>query len=675
MARFRISADIGGTFTDFVVEDKQSGTLFPGKVPSTPHNPAAAVFEGVRQLIANPADIDFIVHGQTVGLNAFLERKGARVLLITTAGVGDFYTIARGHRTELYTLRYRKPTLLIPPADVHEVRERIKWDGSVAEPLHQEDFEPIIRKVRDEKIQAVAVCFLHAYAYPDHELQAREILSQALPDVSITLSHETAREWREFERASTATMSAYVAPKVNTYLSQLQKDLRGIGVKPTLHIMQSNGGIMTVDNALKSPIQTLMSGPVGGTIGGAALSAVTGRPNLVCVDMGGTSFDMSLITDGRPSVTSETELEGLPLLVPIVQIHTIGAGGGSLAWIEAGGLRVGPQSAGAVPGPACYSRGGTQPTVTDANAFLGRLGANSLLSGRLTLDLDAATKAIHSIAVDLGLDDVTLAEGICSIINAKMADAIRTITIGQGIDPRSYALVAFGGAGPMHAVFLARELGMSEVIAPVTPGAFSAWGMLQADIRHDITRPFYHSVAELAPELAEDVCKELIHEGRSLLWEEEVRDEEMYFEVTADMRYVGQEYTVTVPLTLPLQLADVAQAFHETYRIRYGHATPDAPVEFVNIRVAALGRVPRSGVTAFQPPELGQDPLIGSRSVIYDGVSRETPVLKRERMAPGGEWSGPVIIEEQTATTVVPPDCDVRVDIFGNIIIKVGGAR
>ena len=672
--RYRISADIGGTFTDFVVMEENSGQAFTGKVLSTPKNPALAVLQGVQQLIPTPSDIEFMVHGTTVGINAFLERKGARVLLVTTAGLRDFYSIARGDRAELYTLKYHKPERLVPRRDVHEVRERIKRDGTVLEPLHAEDFQPIIEKVKAEKIPAIAICFIHAYAYPQHELQAREILAQALPGASITLSHEIAREWREYERASTAIMNAYIAPTVERYLSSLVQEMHGLGVKSTLYVMQSSGGIMTADSARKQPIRTLLSGPVGGTIGGAALSKTMNRPNLLCVDMGGTSFDMSLIVDGRPTVSSATYLEGLPLLTPIVDIHTIGAGGGSLAWIEAGGLRVGPQSAGADPGPACYGRGGTQPTVTDAHLFLKRLGPKSLLGGRMTLDEEAAARAIRSVASQIGLDDVAFAEGMLSIINAKMADAMRTITVAQGIDPRDYSLLAFGGAGPMHAVWLAEELDMREVVVPFSPGTFSASGMLQTDVRHDLTRNYYRLLSEVAPEALAQPYAELVEEGRAALQAEGIPSEDMYFEFSSDMRYVGQEYSVNVRIGKEIKLDEIEAAFHEAYRVRYGHSTPGAPVEFVTLRVAALG-IAKKKLAGFYPAQGGHDPLVDRRQVTFGGKPHETLILKRQWMPADQVYRGPLVMEEESATTVVPPGYQCHVDPFGNILIVRSDSR
>jgi N-methylhydantoinase A len=486
--------------------------------------------------------------------------------------------------------------------------------------------------------------------------------------LSITLSHEVAREWREYERASSAVLNAYIAPIVERYLGSLESEIAEFGVSAPLHVMQSNGGVMTASAARALPIQTLLSGPVGGTIGGAGLSSARQRPNLLCVDMGGTSFDLSLIVNGKPNVSTETELESLPILMPLVDIHTIGAGGGSLAWLEAGALRVGPQSAGADPGPACYGRGGTAPTVTDANLFLKRLDPAYFLGGRMKLDEHAAATAIHEMATQVGLEDVAFAEGMLSIINARMADAMRTITVKQGIDPRAFSLVAFGGAGPMHAVWLAKELEISEVIVPWSPGTFSAWGMLQTDIRHDVSQTFYRRLHGLPMKEVEDVYVLLEKQGREILHREGVTDEQTRFLRTADMRYVGQEYAVNVSADSATALNTIAHSFHEAHRTRYGHATPDAPVEFVNLRVAAIGGLDREAA-GFIAPEKDEDPVMGVREAIFDGKALATTILLRRRLGPGASYGGPLVVEEDTATTVVPPGYRILVDPLGNILI------
>jgi N-methylhydantoinase A len=670
----RVAMDIGGTFTDFVVMDEEAQVTTAGKTSTTPASPEQGVLEGLGQVVDDLAQISFIVHGTTVGLNAFLERKGTRVLLLMTAGARDAYSIARHDRKELYTLRYRKPERLVPRHDVFEMTERLRWDGSLDTEFDESSLAPLVEAVRKEGIEAVAVCLLHAYVNPDHELRAREVLERECPGLSVTLSHEIAREWREYERASTAVLNAYVAPRVETYLRNLEDELHGRGVGATLHVMQSNGGITTAAKARREPVQTLLSGPVGGTIGGAALSRATGRPNLLCVDMGGTSFDLSLIVDGRPTVSTETELEGLPILMPLVDIHTIGAGGGSLAWLEAGGLRVGPQSAGADPGPACYGRGGTQPTVTDANLFLGRLDPEFFLGGRMRLDEDAAARALTLVAGEIGLDEPALAEGMLSIVNANMADAMRTITVKQGIDPRDFTLVAFGGAGPMHAPWLARELEIREVIIPWSPGTFSAWGMLQTDIRHDVVRSFYRPVAELRDEDVERVLAELLAEAAASLADEGIGADDHYFARSADMRYVGQEYTVNVPVNGTVDLGVVDTAFHDSHRVRYGHSTPGAPVEFVNLRVAGFGSVAATA-TPFRPPDEAVDPVAHPRRAVFDGVGEEAVVLHRDRLRPGDAYEGPVVVEEQSSTTVVPPGHTMGIDDLGNLLITATNGR
>jgi len=668
MSRYRVAMDIGGTFTDFVIRDGREGLTRSGKVLTTPADPAGGVLEGLRQFIPELGEIEFLVHGTTVGLNAFLERKGTRMLLVMTSGLRDAYSIARHDRKELYALRYHKPERLVARRDVVEVVERLRWDGSVETPLEQDSLEPLFARIRAEGVEAVAICLLHAYVNPAHELLLRDLLRAEFPELSISLSHEIAREWREYERASTAVLNAYIAPRVERYLATLELELGALEVSSPLYVMQSNGGITSARSARAEPIQTLLSGPVGGTIGGAALARANRRRNLLCIDMGGTSFDLSLVVDSQPTVSTETELEGLPVLMPLVDIHTIGAGGGSLAWLEAGGLRVGPQSAGADPGPACYGRGGTQPTVTDANLFLGRLDPGYFLGGRMALDESAAEQALGSVARQVGLTTTELAEGMLSIINARMADAMRTITVKQGIDPREYALVAFGGAGPMHAVSLAEELEISEVIVPWSPGTFSAWGMLQTDMRHDVVQSFYRGLAGVAADEVAGAFDALEAEGAERLEREGIAAEERYFARSVDMRYVGQEYTVNVPVETTISLERIDASFHDAHRSRYGHSTPGAPVEFVNLRLAAMGRIASEAHPYHAPPE-GSVPLLGHRPVIFAGAEHDTPVLLRDRLPLGSRFEGPVIIEEQSATTVVPPGHDAALDGHGNILI------
>ena len=664
---YRVSADIGGTFTDIVVDDTENNSIKTIKVLSTPENPANAVFNGLNSNL-EIENIDFIVHGTTVGLNAFLERKGSRVLLIMTKGVSDTYTIARGDRKELYNVRYTKPGTLVPRKDIYEVEERTMWDGSIRTKLNEDDLSNIAEIINKEDIKAVSICFLHSYVNPQHEIQSRNYLSKLIKeDVVISLSHEIAREWREYERASTAVMNSYIGPVTNNYLKSLQKQLEGSNYKKPLYIMQSNGGVIRAESALEQPVKTLLSGPVGGTIGGQALSKLIKRPNLICVDMGGTSFDMSLIINGKPSVTNETEQEFIPLLIPLVDIHTIGAGGGSVAWLENVALRVGPRSAGANPGPACYGKGGQEPTVTDANLYLGRLGKESKLGGWMDLDLNASESVLKNLSEKLNISSTELAEGILSIINAKMADAIRTITVKEGIDPREFSLVAFGGAGSMHAVWLAEELEINEIIVPNDPGTFSAWGMLQTDIRRDLTVNFYQNFQSLEKEKLLENFNKLKDEAIALLKSENVNENDMIFSLTADMRYIGQEYYVNVDINEPFDLNEINNNFHKTYEKQYGHSTPEGPSEFINLRLIATGKIKKTdSVKSIENNKTIKD---SKRKIIFNQKEYETKIYARHNIRVNESFEGPAVIEESTATTVIPPNYSIIKDEFGNIII------
>jgi N-methylhydantoinase A len=667
MSKYRISADIGGTFTDIVVENKVSETISTIKVLSTPENPANAVLNGLQDKL-EIKDIDFIVHGTTVGLNAFLERKGSRVLLIMTGGISDTYTIARGDRKELYNVQYKKPKPLVPREDILEVKERMKWNGEIITKIDSEDVNKIINKINEESIQAIAICFLHSYVNPAHEIEVKKMIKEKIDEnVEISLSHEIAREWREYERASTAVMNSYIGPITNRYLKSLESQLFDDGYKNPLYIMQSNGGVIRAKTAIEQPVKTLLSGPVGGTIGGMALSKKINRPNLICVDMGGTSFDMSLIINGKPSLTNETEQEHIPLLIPLVDIYTIGAGGGSIAWLENNALRVGPKSAGANPGPACYDKGGQEPTVTDANLFLGRLGSGSKLGGWMKLNVKESENSLLKISKELSITPSQLAEGILSIINAKMADAIRTITVKKGIDPREFSLVAFGGAGSMHAVWLAAELEIDEIIVPNDPGTFSAWGMLQTDIRRDLTVNFYNSFADLNEEKIKDAFNKLKEEAIDLLKIESVEDENMSFNLTADMRYIGQEYYVNVEIDKIIDLSKINNNFHETYKKQFGHSTPNGPLEFINLRLVAEGKIKKSNsLKSEKNLDKSKDSL---RKITFDNKDFDTKVLDRSNVESKKKIDGPLIIEEETATTVIPPNYILEKDEFGNLII------
>lgn len=666
---YRVSADIGGTFTDLVFQDAESGACEAYKVLSTPDNPALAVIEGVERHLPEGAGVAFFVHGTTVGLNAVLTRRGARVALLTTKNYRDVYTIQGNDRGEIFSIHWRKPKPLVGIPDTWTVTERISARGEVEIPLDTAELDALVAATKERGYEAIAVCLLFSFRNPEHELAVEAFLKERLPGVSVALSHRVSPEWREYARTSTTAMDAYVAPVMRRYLDTLVEKLSArIPAGRQLHIMKSNGGAMTAGAAARMPLQTLLSGPVGGTIGGQTLAAATGRPNLICVDMGGTSFDASLIIDGKPSSSNEAMLEGLPVQMSVVDIHVIGAGGGSIAWEEAGAVRVGPRSAGSAPGPACYGLGGTEPTVSDANLVLGRLDSANFAGGSMTLDTGKAREAASALGEKFGLSTEAMAQGIIDIINAKMADAIRTITIRRGIDPRDFALVAYGGAGPAQAVALAQQLDIGEVIIPVMPGAFSAWGMLQTDVRHDFKMTYYGFWSQIDPaDLAESFAR-LEAEGRDYLHEEGFDDSDISFERFADFRYHGQEYVLTIPVPAgAIDMAAVRASFDEAYDRQYGHSSPDAAVEVANLRVAALGTLRRPGIP---DPAVSARAAQRSRKVWFDGAEHDTAILSRDGIAAGETVEGPAIIEEATATTLLPPGWRAEIIAGGQLLLK-----
>ncbi|SDJ13167.1 hydantoinase/oxoprolinase family protein [Natribacillus halophilus] len=676
MSRYHLGVDIGGTFTDVVLLDNETGRYTTAKSPSTPNNLSNGVINGIKKLVTDLSEVDFFVHGTTAGINALLERKGAKMALVVTKGFKDLYEIGRANRPEIYNIQYRQPEKLISRRHIIEVEERMSADGSVDNPLRKNDLEQLVESLENQDFDSVSICLIHAYKNPDHEKMIKEYLQERLPTMSISLSHEMVREWREYERISTTVINAYVAPIIEDYLEKLEKEAELNGLRSNLHIMQSNGGVMTAEVAKEIPVQTLMSGPVGGTIGSIEVGQNSDHQNLICVDMGGTSFDVSLAVDGEPDVTAEAELEKFPIMTPMVDIHTIGAGGGSTAWVEGGGLRVGPESAGSDPGPACYGKGGNRATVTDANLILGRIDSESFLGGDMSLDVDAAYKVIEDIANKLGLSIVETAEGVCDIANAKMADAIRTLTVSKGIDPRDFALVAFGGAGPLHAMFIAEHLGINKVKIPAIAGTFSAWGMLQTDIRHDDVRTYVSVLDESDVTEMNGLYEEMKISTKEILSQQKIQEEDMLFQCLADLRYAGQEYTVTVPLYTTIveekSLEELKESFHDKHFNIYGHNNRDGIVEIVNLRLIATGYIDK----AKQGKNLGAAEKeafpIQTKPVIWENKRKNTTVYSIDDLFPSHKITGPTIIETPSSTIVVPENFVVEVDNFGNLELTRG---
>jgi len=679
-----IGIDIGGTFTDFVMVDERSGALTLEKTLSTPADLWQGIDTGLAKLGVDLAESRLIVHGTTVGLNTFLERKGRPTGLITTQGFRDVYEIGRHNRINMYDLFYLKPKPLVSREYRLEVRERLNDRGEVLTPLVEEDIVAAARSFKQAGIDSIAVCFLHAYANPAHELQAGEIINQTYPEAAVSLSHQLAREWREYERTSTSVINAYIAPIVADYLEQVERGLAEQGYRHPFYINKSSGGIMPAATAKAAPVHSIMSGPAGGAISAAHVGRLEGFNNVISFDMGGTSTDVALTYEGVTRVSSEAIVDGHPVLVPMIDIHSIGAGGGSIAWIgETGALNVGPQSAGADPGPACYGRGGQAASVTDANLVLGRLDPAYFLGGEMSLDADAAWDVVtKQVAEPLDLEPVEAASGIIRIINAKMGHAIRAITVERGLDPREFVLLSFGGAGAMHACALAEELSIPRVLIPMATGQFSALGMLLSDIRHDLVRVSLSLATNLDAGTVEGRYQELVAEGRGMLAEEGVNEAQMAFQRSLDMRYVGQEYTVTVPVPDELSsdwLPPIRAEFDRLHERTYGHASAEEPVEVVTLRLTAFGRMPElslstlpvGGATPLDEARRGNLPVyFESNCPVYNrDAYADCPVYNRDALLAGNVIIGPALILEAGATTVLSPSFRLIVTPLGSLLI------
>jgi N-methylhydantoinase A len=679
--RYRVGVDIGGTFTDFVLLDLEDGSLRIEKTYTTPKDLCLGVETGLRSASVDFGAIEDLAHGTTVGLNTLLERKGAPTGLITTTGFRDAYEIGRGARSQPYNLFFRKPVPLVPREHRLEARERIGADGSVVTPLNEDDVVRAAEFFRAEGIASIAICFLNSYASSVHEQRAEEIVASVYPEAKVSTSCRLAREWREYERTSTTCINAYIIPSTSRYIERLSQTLDAGGYRKELFINQSSGGVVSARTAVTTPVMTLMSGPAGGVAAAAYVGGLDGMGDIISFDMGGTSNDVCLIQDGRPRVTADSKLESHPVMVPMVAIHSIGAGGGSLAWIDpVGALNVGPESAGAEPGPVCYGRGGTKPTVTDANIVLGRVAPARFIPENMKLDVEAARRIIDdTIAKPLKLDLLDAATGVLRIVNVKMAMAVRAVTVERGLDPQDFVLFAFGGAGPMHACFVARELGIKKVVVPIAPGQFSAFGILGSDIRHDLVRTAPAGTDALNPTFFRDQLSNLEAEGRSILVEEGVAQDAIELFFSVDIRYVGQEYTVNVPLPPgevdSTTVAKASAEFHTLHETTYSHSNPDESIELVNLRLAAIGLRPKVRLPEVAPGE--ETPLASAKvddtEICFDAEAgfERASVWDRRALLAGNRIDGPAIVADPGATTVIPPGFVCRVSSIGNLVIEV----
>ena len=678
--RVRIAVDIGGTFTDLqiVVGD----AIHALKTPTTPADPSEGLFIGIREAAArfgfDLAEADLLMHGTTIATNAILERKLPDAVLVTTAGFEDVLEIGRHVRRDVYGLKPEIVPVLIPRDRRFGIAERVRADGSIERPLGGEAVGSLLRRLDEVEPACVAVCLINAFVNPAHERRLRDELAQARPRLPVSISSEVSPEIREYERTSTTVLNALLMPVVHVYIQRLQERLAAAGFAPRLFLVQSNGGVCSLGVAAEQPARLLLSGPSGGALAAERLAHETGLPNLVAVDMGGTSFDVSVVQDGRVTLITQGEIDRLPVRLPMVEIRTIGAGGGSIASVDASGrLDVGPRSAGAVPGPVCYGRGGVEPTVTDANLALGRLDAGSFLGGAISLDRDGACAALkRNIGDPLGLDGDAAAEGVLMVTNAKLASAIRLSLFEKGLDPRDFALLSFGGAGGLHAIAVAREVGIDRIVFPRHPSTLSAWGILHSDIVHDFARS---RVVRLEPgqcAVLADLVSDLRAEAAALFDAERIPAADRRFTVAVDVRYVGQAFEILTPWpalqgdaaldepALERLLAD----FHALHKQRFSYANPGAAVEIVTLRLTATGLVPKPE-TAPPRRELGEV-LKAKRPVYAGGDWHKMPIYERMTMAAGSAAPGPAIIEEGYTTLFIEPGWSATMDATGNLIAE-----
>ncbi|WP_433606142.1 hydantoinase/oxoprolinase family protein [Dactylosporangium sp. CA-139114] len=680
----RIGVDTGGTFTDVVAYDDETGAIHVRKVSSTRDDPGRAIITGVLEILEQiggrtAEEVGYFAHGTTVGTNALLTYRGVPTAVITTRGFRDLLELGRGRRPRLYDLQADKPEALARRSARFEVTERVRHDGRIETPLDEHDVRKAAAAISARGIRSVAVCLLYSFLRPEHERRIREILHEELGrDVFVTLSCEVLPEFREFERLSTTVVNAYVGPVVADYLAALRKRLADIRLGVVPHVTQSNGGIIPFEAAEQFPVRMVLSGPSTGVVGAAGIAATAGHPDIITFDMGGTSSDVSLVQNGRPKVTKGMELDGRPIRSPMLDIHTVGAGGGSIAWIDAGNhLKVGPASAGSDPGPACYGKG-SEATVTDANVVLRTLNPEYLLDGQMRIDSSASEQAVTALADRLGLDVQAAAQGIIRVVVANMARAIRVISVQRGYDPRDYTLVPFGGAGPLHASWLARELGIATILVPPTPGAQSALGLLMTDVRADFTRTAIRRFDAAHVADIRQVLVELTDQATEWFADEDIPQERRHLGYAIEMRYVGQNYELPVTLAAgdltEESLPEVLARFAVEHERLYGYSAPGDPVEAVTYRVQGIGDVPTAELAAKTTDGSPVDiALVGRRElrVAEVGGSAVVPVYHRSKLQPGHRIDGPALIEQMDTTTVVLPGDQVVVDEHLNLIVRV----
>ncbi len=679
---WRIGVDSGGTFTDVCLFDDDSGRVDVWKVSSTPDDPSRGIAQGVEEGIARvgaeAAAVGYFGHGTTVGTNALIQHRGVKTGLVTSDGFRDLLEIGRQKRPDLYDIQADKPEVLVARDLRLEVPERVHHDGEIEVALDEQALREAVRTLRAAGVKAIAVCFLYSFVKPQHEEAARRIVTEEFPEVFICTSSEVAPEFREYERMSTAVVNAYLGPVMQGYIRALAGRLSGLGLQVPPHLTQSNGGVIGFEQAARFPVRTVLSGPSTGVVAAQAVGRMAGTKDLITFDMGGTSTDVALLAGGTCRLASEAVVHGYPIKAPMLDIHTVGAGGGSIAYVDSGGLlKVGPRSAGAFPGPVCYDKGNTEPTVTDANVVLQTLNPTHLLAGRMAVRQDLSKQAIGLLAERLGLDTMATAQGIISVVTANMARAIRVISVQRGYDPRDYTLMAFGGAGPLHAARLAKELEISRILVPRTPGILCAMGLLLTDLRADFAATRLHTLGQSALPVLEASFAELGHQAEDWFAEEKIGPEARRLTRTVDMRYAGQNYELSVPVpegAITAATLDVlAEGFAAAHKRMYGFVADGEQVQLVTFRLEAAGVVSKA---EFKPqPDAGPDAsgaIVGTRDVWMPeaGGFAPCPVYDRDKLGCGNVIAGPAIVEQMDTTTVVLPGMRARVEPYLNLILE-----
>jgi len=687
MSRIRLATDVGGTFTDLVYYeiDEGSGRIASFnavKAHTTPPHFEKGVMDAVARAGLDYKDVEVFAHGTTVVINALTERKGVKTGLITTKGFRDILEIARGNRPDFFNLRYRKPEPFVPRYLRHEVPERLNYRGEILEPLDVSGMADIVASFQSEGVEAVAICLLHAYANPAHEEAVAAEVRRLWPEVGMVSSHQITREWREYERTSTAVLCAYVQPIAQDYLGRMETQLSQSGFKGAFYVMQSNGGIDTLSAARATPISMVESGPASGVLGAAALGRLIGEDNVIALDIGGTTAKCSLIDHGRVEITSQYMIEqsrlsaGYPIMTPVVDLVEIGNGGGSIAWVDADEkLHVGPRSAGAMPGPVAYGQGGTEPTTTDANLFLGRINPHYFIGGEIEADQAAVAAAFTRLGDTLGMGPEDAARGVIRIANNNMINALKLVSINRGYDPRDFAMVAFGGGGAMHATALARELNIPKVVIPAHSAVFSAWGMLVSDLRRDYIRTHPLRLTAAATQAIGATFAAMEDEALQAFLADRIAKETIYYERYLDLRYEGQEHSVRIPVPCVTITDDILREiivrFHDAYEREYTYRLDNA-VELVTFHLVAFARVDRPDLARLPSDNSADDAVKGRRAVDFDtdGIC-DTVIYDRSRLDAQVTFKGPAIIEEAGSTTVVFPGQTVRVDDYGNLHITI----